>query len=393
MENCDKKLFFADYLDYSIMSKGRSVDSPFERLTFDLLRFYPSSIVITLTSTLIGESTTRFTEYYDFWNNGALKIHLEKGDTADKYLSRKLASAGGYGTHNYEMQLYSSIGASSFINNFLKSELSAKNVDYVIPRTSNADTNNRLAFLDVLGKNERRIIEAPDSPMTMREFDRLALRLETLAYDQSFVFQRSYIIRDLIANKIYKKTGTISKVLLSSFDASYNQAMAQSVNATIISTMNGELNGVGLRNFVMSYSPELFHRIQLMTPSQVFLLAQDKNWQIYRDYICKLYSSLSSKYLTPQESPFYKVTQRIEAQQSLIDQCIEKMAETAFDMMKYSYPNAYSDVQNAKVFVSYYISSIRMKHSKEEQYYSEEIIKRTPIINQICDDILNLLYI
>ena len=290
------------------------------------------------------------------------------------------------------MQLYSSSGAADFVNGFLKSELSKENIDYVLPRISNADTNNRLAFLDVLGKNERRIIEAPDSPLTLREFDQLAFRLETLAYDQSFVFQRSYIIRDLIAHRVFKKTNSISNTLLSSFDISYNQAMAQSINATIISTMNHELNGVGLRSFIKGYCPGLYQRIQLLSPSQVFLLAQDKNWQIYRMFICKLFSTLSEKYSTFQNSPFYKTTQQIQVQSNLIDYCVDKMTDVLFDMLKFTVPNAYYDTQNVKFLFSSFIRSVTRRFFNEEHYYSEEIIRRTPIVEQICDDIYCKLY-
>ncbi len=86
MKSYDSDALFADYMDYSIERHGRNIISPFEQLTFDLLCFYPTSIVLTLTSTLIGESSKRFIEFHDFWRNGKLKIHLSKGDTADKYL-------------------------------------------------------------------------------------------------------------------------------------------------------------------------------------------------------------------------------------------------------------------------------------------------------------------
>lgn len=393
MKKHDADLFFADYLDYSIEKQGRDILFPFEQLTFDLLCFYPDSIALTLTSTLIGESSKHFVEFHDFWTSGALKIHLSKGDTADKYLSRKLASTGSITDNNYEINLYSSDGADAFINKYLKTELLGNNINYVLPRISNADLNNRQAVLDSLVENERAIIENPRFPMTLREFDRLALQLDKLASDPSFTFQRSYIIRNLVKHKIYKDSSSIPPFFLSMLDTSYNRAMAQSINAITISTMNKQLNGAGLRNFIRGYSPNLYNLIRSMTPTQTYLLAQDKNWQIFRGYIFKLYKSLSSNQIITQDTPLYKKTIKHETKNNLVTFCLDEMANVVFDAIKYASPWVYSDVENAKLLASNYIDFWKRKFSAEDEYYSEEIVKRAKFVEQICKDILNKIYI
>lgn len=123
MKDFNYNLLFADYMDYSIEQHGRDVISPFKQLTFDLLCFYPASIVLTLTSTLIGQSSKQFVEFHDFWKAGKLKIHFSKGDTADKYLDRKLASYNGVANDNYEMRLYLADNTSKFVNDYLKRQL------------------------------------------------------------------------------------------------------------------------------------------------------------------------------------------------------------------------------------------------------------------------------
>lgn len=389
----DANIFFADYLDFSIEKKGRDIKCPFEQLTFDLLCFYPDSIALTLTSTLIGESSKHFIEFHDFWTSGALKIHLSKGDTADKYLSRKLASSGSITDDNYEIKLYLSDSAETFINKYLKEELLGNNINYVLPRVSNADSNNRQAVLDILEENERAIIENRRFPMTLHEFDRLALQLQKLADDRSFIFQRSHIIRSLVKNKIYKNSSSIPPCFLSVLDASYNRAMAQSINAITISTMNKQLNGTGLRNFIRGYSSNLYSLIRSMTPKQIYLLAQDKNWQIFRSFIIKLYTSLSSVQLVTQETPLYKKAFRSEAKNTLITFCLDEMAKITFDAMKYADPWAYLDIENAKSHAFNCIEFWKRKFSAEDEYYSEEIVKRTKLIEQICKDILNKIYI
>ena len=392
MENPDKDVYFADYMDYSIKNSGRNIVLPFEQLSFDLLCFFPSKTVLTLTSTLIGESSTKFTEFHDFWKGNILKIHLSEGDTADKYLSRKLASSWNINEDDYEMNLYSSNGASFFINNYLKAELSNNNINYVLSRVSNADVNNRKAFLANLAKYEREIIESSHQLISLRNFDRLELRLEYLANDFNFVFQRSHIIHDLVDCKIFKSSSAIPNVLLSIFDTSYNQAMARSINGIIISTMSKQLNGKGLRNFLKGYSPNLYNSIKSMSPKQVFLLAQDRNWQIYRKYISDLFVSLSSNDVITQDSPFYKKTIKAEIKDALIGHCLDMMADAAFDKLKYLNPGFYIEIQNVKSSISDCFNYLKGKYSKQEEYYSEEIVKRSKFIEQICADILNDIY-
>ncbi len=393
MEKDNENIYFADYLDYSIEKRGRNISSPYEQLIFDLLCFYPARTVLTLTSTLIGEASTRFIEFHDFWKNGALKVHLSKGDTADKYLSRKLASSSGYVEDNYEMKLYSSEKAAHFVKKYLKAELTDQNIDYVLPRTTNADQNNRESVLDNLAINERAIIEAPGFSMTLSEFDQFAYRLQNLADDTSFIFQRSHIIHDLVEHRIFKDASLISPVILSTLDTSYNQAMAKSINATIISTMSSQLNGVGLRNFIKGYSPKLYGLIISMSPAKIFLLVQDKNWQIFRDYISKLYISLlSSENIIRQDTAFYKKTVRSERRSQLIEFCLDEMESVVFDAIKYANPGAWVYVNDAKIQVSNYINYWRKKFSKEDEYYSEEIIKRTKLVELICEDILHGIY-
>lgn len=392
MEKLVSNLYFADYLDYSIEKEGRNIAFPFEELTFDLLCFYPDSIALTLTSTLIGDSSRRFVEFHDFWKNGALKIHLSKGDTADRYLSRKLSSFVSINDNNYESMIYSSDGAMEFAKNYLRTELLEKDINYVLPRISNADTNNRQEVLDSLVRNEREIIENPRFPMTLHDFDRLALRLDKLAFDQSFTFQRSKIIGDLVEQGIYKNTISIPSMFLSMLDNSYNRAMAQSINARIISSMSEQLNGAGLRNFIKGYSPKLYNLIRLMSPTQIFLLAQDKNWQIFRGNIIKLYSSLSARRKISQSTPFYKITIRSEARQNAIVLCLDKMYNVVFEATKYANPWAYTDVEYSKQLAVKYIDIWRQKNATEDEYYSEQIVKRTTFIEQICEDILSKIY-
>ena len=394
MKPINYNFLFADYMDYSIERHGRNLTSPFERLTFDLLCFYPSSIVLTLTSTLIGQSSEKFVTFHDFWKAGKLKIHLSKGDTADKYLDRKLASYNGASTDNYEMNLYLADNTSIFVNHYLKRELIKKGINYVLPRISNADKNNRKAFIDNLGINEREIIEAYDYPMSLKRFDKLALRLENLANDQTFTFQRSHIIHDLVEHQIFPNDLSIPRRLLNMFDASYNQAMAQSINAPILSTMDSQLNGLGLKRFIEGYSPKLYNLICSMVPSQVFLLAQDKNWIIYRNYIKCLFESLlrSNRRVVTQNSDFYKETAKYETKDHLIKACIDKMFEIVFEPISYLNPIDYCNTENLKNLTLDYIRLLKRHFSKEDEYYSEEIIKRTDFIIQICEDIRNEVY-
>ena len=393
MKNQEIGVLFADYMDYSVEKSGRNISSPFEQLLFDLLCFYPSSIVLTLTSTLIGMSSVRLIEFYDFWKSGTLKIQFSEGDTADKYLRRKLKSAGKITEDNYELNLYITEEADIFVNDFLKKELLNKNIDYVFPRFSNADKNNRDTFLYNLAKYERKIIEDQYYPMHIKDFDKLALLLEYLADNSSFTFQRSHIINELVSHKIFPSARDISPHILSMFDLSYNEAMAKSVNGIMLSTMDLQLNGVGLRNFIKGYSPELYNLIISMSPAQCFLLVQDKNWIIYRELISNLYTSLLKKISLGQQSDFYKKTVLYEAKNSIIEACLDKMSDIVFDTIKYINPSFYYDIQNAKKNIVNIAKRYMISKNLEGEYYSEEIIKRTNFIKQICEDILCGLYI
>lgn len=379
-------------MDYSIEQHGRDVISPFKQLTFDLLCFYPASIVLTLTSTLIGQSSKQFVEFHDFWKAGKLKIHFSKGDTADKYLDRKLASYNGVANDNYEMRLYLADNTSKFVNDYLKRQLLKNGINYVLPRVSNADKNNRKVFIDNLGINEREIIEACD--LSLKRFDALAFRLENLADDHKFTFQRSYIIRDLVDHQIFSNVLEVPQKLLTLFDASYNQAMAQSINAPILSTMDSQLNGIGLKRFIEGYSPKLYHLICEMEPSQIFLLAQDKNWIIYRNYIKYLFASLLSlsKKAVTQKTDFYKETIKCETKDILIKTCIDKMFEIIFEPLLCLNPMEYCNIKNLKDLTFDGIGFLKRRFTKENEYYSEEIIKRTNFIIQICEDICNKVY-
>ena len=393
MKNQKNEVFFADYMDYSIEKSGRNISSPYEQLIFDLLCFYPSSIVLTLTSTLIGTSSIRLTEFYDFWVSGTLKIQFSEGDTADKYLRRKLNSAGEITKDNYELNLYITEEADEFVNNFLKTKLLNDNIDYVFPRFSNADINNRNAFLYNLAKYERNIIEEPNYSMSLNDFDKLALLLEELAGTPSFTFQRSHIINELVSHKIFKSTRDISPRLLSLFDLSYNEAMAKSINGTMLSTMDMQLNGVGLRNFIKGYCPELYSLIVSMSPTQCFLLAQDKNWKIYRELISNLYISLLKDIPLGQQSNFFKKTILYETKNKIIEVCLDKMSDIVFETIKYINPAFFVDIENAKICFANIAKRYMITKNLEGEYYSEEIIKRTNFIKQMCEDILNRLYI
>ena len=374
MESNNEKSFFADYMDYSVEKKGRIISNPFEILTFDLLCFFPSTTVLTLTSTLIGDSAKRFVEYDDFWKEGLLKIHFSRGDTADKYLSRKLSSSNSK-FNNYEIELYKADGTDYFVNGYLRGLL-YNNIDYVFPRTSNADINNRKAFLDNLAKFERRIIENPYHPMPMRSFDSLAYELEKLADDISFTFQRSKIIHALIKRKIFNNASSISDELLAIFDLSYSQAMAKSINATSISSMRQQLNGEGLKNFIMGFSQELYREIISMEPRQVFLLAKDREWQIFRNYICQLFELLSSKGFSNQSNLLHKIVNKTRRKRETIEECIGIMADVVFDSVKQMNPVLYFEIQRAKDSAIALFEYQREKYMKQDEYISEQIVKR-----------------
>lgn len=387
-----KNVFFADYMDYSIEKGGRRPLSPFEQLNFDLLCFYPAQIVLTLTSTLIDTGRVNFIDFDRFWRSNSLKIHFTKGDSADKYLSRKLHSLNDFSDDNYEAKLYITNTTDYFVNNYLKKTLSEEKVDYVYHRISDADKNNREMFLANLEKYEREIIEDPLCPMSMEKFDDLALIIQELAYSSSFTFQRSCIINELIARKLYQETQKIPMRILSMFDLSYNEAMAKSIGATTLSTINTTLNGIGLRNFIKGYSPKIYSYIKSMSPEQIFLLAKDQNWQIYRNFISELYEHLLNKCNLTQSSDLYKRTIKYENKNFFLNFCIDKMAEIVFDKIKHINPMIYVDVlktkENTKVLVKNYLLSTQ----SVEYYCSEEIVKRTKFIEIICEDILHKRY-
>lgn len=398
MKERNTDIYFADYLDYSIEKRGSNIALPLNQLKFDLLCFYPQTIVLTLTSTLIDDSSLHFIELDDFWRNGALKIHFSKGDSADKYHRRKLASMKSVEENNYENKLYLSSGANNFVYNYLKKELLDSGIDYVFPRVSNADKNNRDFVVSNWQKNEREIIESLDAPNKMKKYDNITRRLDKLSNDPTFTFQRSHIMKDLMERKLIKSYLDFTPIILSTLDTSYSQAMAKSIDATQISTMNTQLNGIGLRNFLKGYHINIYKLINAMKPNQIFLLAHDRNWQIYRGFISDLYSSMSLKHLTGQNEQLYKEPIKVQAGNDLIEFCLEEMTNIVYDMIKSFHPNAFLYVQNAKtLFKTYYSDKLKniwkfKNYTDEEIYYCEEIVRRTKFIEIICEDIINRKY-
>lgn len=398
MAENNTSIYFADYLDYSIEKRGSNIIHPLNQLKYDLLCFYPQTIALTLTSTLIDESTMHFVQLDEFWRNGALKIHFSQNDTADKYHTRKLSTMKSADENNYENKLYLSNGADDFIYKYLKKELLDQGVNYVLTRESDADKNNRETVVSNWQKYEREIIESLQAPNKMKKYDKITRLLDNLSNDKTFTFQRSHIMKELVGRKLIRNEFDFSPIILSTLDTSYSQAMAKSINATRISTMDTQLNGIGLRNFLKGFSNDVYQLINKMTPHQTFLLAQDRSWQIFRNFISYLYFSLASKHFIHQSSDFYKNPIKIQNRNEIINFCLEEMTSIVYDMIKQFQPNAFLYIESAKkYFETYYVDKIKnlwkyKRYTDEEIYYCEEIIKRRVVIRTICEDIINEKY-
>lgn len=387
----NQSVLFADYLDYSIAQHGRNSLGANERFAFDLLCFFPKPIVLTFTSTLIDSTPQQLQMATDFWKNGAIKIHFSSGDSATRYLSRKLSASSKYYSNDYEMNLYQEKSTELFVHTFLRNELEAKQIDYVYPRLSDADINNRRIFLENLARYERQIIEAGNKPLKLTEFDRLAYRIQELADNKQFVFQRNFIIRDLVKHRIYQSDDNVPNLLLQVFDKSYNDAMAQSICANRISNIRNTLTGYELRSILVEVFPSIYGMIVKMNPHQLFLLAQDRSWQLFREYIRQLFENNKSLH-EGQSNSISKRLIRWRSVNGVAKEGIEKIFGSVVDATKTISPMSYIEIDNAKEITKNSFDSIRKYLLGYEDFLSEEVIKRGPLVEQICQDIIYKIY-
>lgn len=338
--------YYVDYFDFYLggignrtFIKNRSI-----RFRFDILCLNPDTdkMIFTLSETLLEDSNRIITQYDDFWKKGVFKIAFSpKYKTANTYINDRLniLHSGPTMERNFEIDIYQSAITSGFLNDYLleKLDLRGKN-SYVIHRTSNADLNNRLLLKSRVNQSDN-IYGQISKCLDLKKFDTLMYYLLKRADDKKQIFQREYIVNEIFLK--YPELNKKREVFYNMFDQNYNDAMALSVNARRLSTINDRINGIGLANFIYQFDYNLYKNICSLKSSQIFLLVTSPSWHSFLADINGIYNYLFSIKKIDQNYNCYKYLKRFFITKTYVCKYILDIMEWVVNIMATQIPKSY----------------------------------------------------
>ena len=348
--------------------------------------------IFSLTSTLSTESNKLVIAYEDFWKNGKFKIALDKKyKNANNYISDRiniLSRNQNLKKNNYELLMYNSRSTNYFLDNYLIGKLSLKGKNnYVEYRSTNADENYRTLIRNNFYSNKdmrKHYLHLRNIDIGYYDFIKLIDDLIALSNEKSFIFQRKNIF-DEITSK-YPKIENNVVYLKNIFDECYNIANALSVDSRCVSSLNYRLNGVVLSNFLAKFDKELFDRIKYFTPSQVFLLANIRSWQLFVDSINMLYCSLFEVKSTSQLINIANYVNKSIAKKNIAKIMAAKIINMLINTMTCFEPSFYQNKQYLILHSDLFIDNF-LKIIDKYYFLAVEIDKRCKATKIDVDDI------
>lgn len=289
--------YYVDYFDFYLGGIGHRMflKNREQRFKFDILCINPSDdiVIFTLSETLLEDSNRILMKYDDFWKNGIFKIALaKKYKSVHRYIEERLNLLNSVSMEgdNFEIDIYSSRSSQDFIDEYLGNRLDLKRGNkYVIHRTTNADFNNRTLFKNRI-YNSNEVFNQMKNTMDYSTYNKLVDDLSNRCEDKTQIFQREYILKDVFIK--YPEIKGNRTFLYNLFDQNYNDAMALSVDAVRLSSVNYRINGSILFDFLTYMDKSFCDKISSLSSHQIFLLINNVSWQKFVEEIDNLYSFL-----------------------------------------------------------------------------------------------------
>lgn len=194
------------------------------------------------------------------------------------------------GSENYELDIYRSGIANSFINDYLIGNLKLRDQNsFIVHRKSSADKNHRALLKDRINNNNL-IYKELSSYLSTKEIDKIVNYFNDQADNRKILFQRGLILGEVF--NMYPSLNSNHSFLYHVFDNNYNDALALSVDAERLSNLVDTLNGVSLSKFMYNFDPCVYKKICAYNAHQVYLLSINPSWIIFVDKIRELYEHL-----------------------------------------------------------------------------------------------------
>lgn len=384
-------IYYVDYFDFYLGGRANRliIKNKILRFKYDILCIKPQNdiLVFTLSETMLEDSNRILVEYDEFWQNGIFKIALaKKYKNAKTYISDRMKILNDEERTNFELDIYNSDIAHTFFDEYLEDKLKLKGQkSYILHRTSNADTNNRILFRKRISDMETMYHGMKDI-MNYSEINNLIKELSDRSNDGSQVFQRGYIIKDIFQKypSLHKK----SSFLYNLFDQNYNDAMALAVDATRLTTLQSRVNGDVLEKFISSMDPKMYKKINLMTSQQLYSLVNCKSWQRYVDNVNELYFYLWELKKLPKDHNIYKYYKK---RVDLITYAYKYLIEIMDRIIGFiTIPEPYWRIYYEQL--KYNIEMIKESYLLRTNYIlylASDIFAETSLINMLIDDIIS----
>lgn len=382
--------YYVDYFDFCLGGRSNRmiIANKVLRLKYDVLCTKPQDdiFIFTITETLLEDSNRILIGYDDFWRSGVFKIAFSKKyKNAKTYINDRLNILNAEEGTNFELDIYNSRVAHCFFDEYLEGELKLKGKNtYVIHRMSDADLNNRTLFrkriydLDVMYRGL-------GDTLDYSKLNSLINDLSERSYDKTQIFQRGYIVKDIFLKypNLYKK----NLFLYNLFDQNYNDAMALSVDAIRLSTMQHRINGVILGNFISCMDSEMYKKINSMTSHQIYLLVGNTSWQLFVEQINELYIFLLKFKKVPNDYKIYKyfkkrvdlITYAYKFLIEIMDRIVGLMTVPE-PLWKLSYEQFKYELEK--------VGEMYFRQTSYIIWVASEIFKKKFFMNMLIDDIL-----
>ena len=257
---------------------------------------------------------------------------------------------------------------------------------YIVHRKSDADYNNRFLFRNEIIDNQKTLYKNLKSVLSFNDFTNMSSKLLDFSDNKKVIFQRGNIVHEV--ENTFPKIGRNIYIIQNLIDNVYSKAMAQSVDAMKLSTQNLQINGIGLINFLCNFDNELYLDIQTLTPHQLFLLAEDRSWQLFIGAINTLFVDLIGCKNITQSQNITKHVNRNVVLKTTIKEVVSFVLDCILGTIAICVPSSYVFKKQIESSFDTFLDTQLHKFSKY-YYLTMEIYVRNIRIKGIVKDIKN----